>query len=268
MSRSLPPTAGSQRRVRPSLYRPVTGAYPPLWGPIGRSIGAVVFDLFFTLINPLGRDFAGESEYSLLGMTREDFEARYTADYETWGRGKIRDPRRIMARTLRGLGFSQDRIVRAAEARMERIRRAIYGIEEKKLRLLGELREGGYKTALVSNADAMDIRYWQGSALSRAFDETIFSCEVGLLKPDPRIFTLAAEKLRVETGACLYVGDGGHRELTGARAAGMFPILTTEYITHTWPEKIEALRQDADRVIQTLDEIRAPQGVSGPRGGR
>jgi putative hydrolase of the HAD superfamily len=216
----------------------------------------VVFDLFFTLVNPLRRDFAEESEYSLLGIDREDFEARYTADYETWGRGKIRDPNRIMALTLQGLGFSQDRIGQAAEARMERIRRAIYGIEEKKLLLLRELREGGYKTALISNADVMDIRYWQGSALSRAFDKTIFSCEAGLLKPDPRIFVLAAEKLRVEAGTCLYVGDGGHRELTGARAAGMFPVLTTEYITHTWPEKIETLRQDADRVIQNLDEIR------------
>ncbi|MDR0589100.1 MAG: HAD hydrolase-like protein [Spirochaetaceae bacterium] len=215
-----------------------------------------MFDLFFTLINPLDRDAAEESEYSVLGMDREDFEARYTADYGTWGRGKLRDPGQIMARTLRGLGFPRDRIHRAAEARMERIRRAIYGVEEKKLLLLRELRKWGYKTALVSNADVMDIRYWPGSALSLAFDEIIFSCEEGLLKPDPRIFALAAEKLRVESGACLYVGDGGHRELTGARAVGMIPVLTTEYIRRAWPEKIGTLRKDADRVIQNLDEIR------------
>jgi putative hydrolase of the HAD superfamily len=226
---------------------------PPETSP---AIGAVVFDLFFTLINPLDRELAGESEYTVLGMDREDFEARYTADYEIWGRGKLRDPGQIMARTLRGLGFSQDRIRRAAEARMERIRRAIYGVEEKNLTLLRDLREGGYKTALISNADVMDIRHWQGSALSRAFDGVLFSCEEGLLKPDPRIFALAAEKLGVESGACLYVGDGGHRELAGARTAGMIPVLTTEYIRHTWPEKIGALRNDADRVIQNLDEIR------------
>jgi putative hydrolase of the HAD superfamily len=219
-------------------------------------IGAVVFDLFFTLINPLAGNRAEESEYAVLGMDWKDFEARYTANYEAWGRGKLRDPVQIMARTLRGLGFPQDRLRRAAEARMERIRRAIYGIDERKLTLLRDLRAGGCKTALISNADVMDIRYWQGSALSLAFDATIFSCEEGLLKPDPRIFALAAEKLRLKSGACLYVGDGGHRELTGARASGMIPILTTEYISHTWPEKIEALRKDADRVIQDLDEVR------------
>ncbi|MFP3090555.1 HAD-IA family hydrolase [Treponema sp. TIM-1] len=230
---------------------------PPETPFLGRGpLGAVVFDLFFTLINPLDQRVAGESEYAVLGMDREDFEARYTADYETWGRGKLRDPVQIMTRTLRGLGVSPDRICRAAEARMERIRRAIYGIEEKNLTLLRELREGGYKIALVSNADVMDIRYWPGSALSRAFDQIIFSCEEGLLKPDPRIFALAAEKLRLESRACLYVGDGGHRELTGARAAGMIPVLTTEYISRIWPEKIEALGKDADRVIQSLDEIR------------
>jgi putative hydrolase of the HAD superfamily len=230
---------------------------PPETHPDGwRHLKAVVFDLFFTLINPLDGEFAGESEYVLLGMDREDFEKRYTADYEIWGRGKIRDPGLIMAYTLRGLGFSQARIEQAAEARMERIRRAIHGVAEKNLRLLGELRERGYKTALVSNADVMDIRYWPGSALSRSFDGTVFSCETGLLKPDPRIFALAAETLRVESGACLYVGDGGHRELSGARTAGMLPVLTTEYIRLTWPQKIETLRKDADRVIQTLEEIR------------
>ncbi|MDR2629835.1 MAG: HAD-IA family hydrolase [Spirochaetaceae bacterium] len=243
---------------------------PPETPPAGSGpIEAVVFDLFFTLINPLGRDPEEANEYSILGMDREDFEARYTEDYETWGRGKLRDPGQIMTLTLRGLGFSPEKIRRAAEARMERIRRAIYGIEEKNLTLLRDLREEGYKTALVSNADVMDIRYWQGSALSRAFDVILFSCEEGLLKPDPRIFTLAAEKLRVESGTCLYVGDGGHQELTGARTAGMIPVLTTEYISRTWPEKIQTLRKDADQVIQSLDEIRrlVPYGPSPVRYG-
>ncbi|MDR2785961.1 MAG: hypothetical protein LBB83_08610 [Treponema sp.] len=67
---------------------------------------------------------------------------------------------------------------------------------------------------------------------------------------------MAAEKLGVESGARLYVGDRGHRELAVALAAGMIPVLTTEYIRRTWPEKIGALRNDTDRVIQNPDEIR------------
>ena len=223
--------------------------------PGRRPIRAVVFDLFFTLINPLDPALIGESEYTLLGMDRGDFEARYFSGYEEWGTGKIRDPLEIIARVLRGLEFSEETLRRAAEARMERIRRAFDRLEERHLALLRRLREGGYRTALVSNADVMDTRYWQESALASAFDETFFSWERGILKPDPRIFTLAAEKLTVKPAECIYLGDGGHRELEGARAAGMIPVLTTEYIAALWPERIEALRRDAVRVIGTLEEI-------------
>jgi putative hydrolase of the HAD superfamily len=215
----------------------------------------VVFDLFFTLINPLDPALIGESEYTLLGMDRGDFEGRYFAGYEEWGSGKIRDPLEIIARVLQGLEFSGETLRRVAEARMERIRRAFDRVEERHLALLRRLREGGYRTALVSNADVMDTRYWQESALASSFDETLFSWKLGLVKPDPRIFTLAAEKLKVKPAECLYLGDGGHRELEGARAAGMIPVLTTEYITALWPERIETLRRDAVRVIGALEEI-------------
>jgi putative hydrolase of the HAD superfamily len=114
----------------------------------------------------------------------------------------------------------------------------------------------------------MDTRYWRESALASSFDAVLFSWELGLLKPDPRIFALAAEKLTVRPGECLYLGDGGHRELEGARAAGMVPVLTTEYIAGLWPERIETLRQDAVRVIGALEEIEEmlQEGDPGPGG--
>ena len=38
----------------------------------------------------------------------------------------------------------------------------------------------------------------------------IFSCEIGLLKPDPEIYLDMARRLAVDPAACLYVGDGPH----------------------------------------------------------
>ena len=54
---------------------------------------------------------------------------------------------------------------------------------------------------------------------------TVFSCTVGIRKPDPRLYRIAITKLRVEADRCLYVGDGGHDELGGAARAGMTAIL-------------------------------------------
>jgi len=44
-------------------------------------------------------------------------------------------------------------------------------------------------------------------------------------KPNPRIYHLALERLKVKPQDCLYVGDGSNRELTGARKVGMHPVL-------------------------------------------
>ena len=39
-------------------------------------------------------------------------------------------------------------------------------------------------------------------------DEPVFSCVVGLCKPDPRIYRLALERLSVQAEESLFVGDG------------------------------------------------------------
>lgn len=52
----------------------------------------------------------------------------------------------------------------------------------------------------------------------------IASGELGVTKPDPRIFHAAAAALGVESGACAYVGDRVRTDAVGAYAAGMLGI--------------------------------------------
>jgi putative hydrolase of the HAD superfamily len=215
----------------------------------------VLFDLFYTLINPLAPAYMGENEYEVLGMSRGDFEYRNTAGYGIWAGGGVRDPVELVRRILAGLDFPEEQIRAAARARLERIRGSLFGVEEKNLRVLAKLREGGIKTALVSNADVIDTRYWQGSPLAACFDATVFSCDAGILKPDPRIYRLALEEIGLPASACLYVGDGGHEELKGAKEAGLSTALTVEYIRNLWPEKIPALSRRADLIIHNLEDI-------------
>jgi putative hydrolase of the HAD superfamily len=215
----------------------------------------ILFDLFYTLINPLDPAYMGENEYAVLGISRSDFESRNTEGYEIWAGGSVRDPVELVRRILADFDFSEDRIRAAARARMERIRGALFGVEAKNLELLAKLRERGIKTALVSNADVIDTRYWKGSPLAACFDATVFSCDAGILKPDPRIYRLALEGIGLPASACLYVGDGGHDELRGAKEAGLATALTVEYIRRLWPEKIPALSRQADMVIHNLGEI-------------
>jgi putative hydrolase of the HAD superfamily len=216
---------------------------------------AVFFDLFYTLINPLDPKFSGESEYKLLGMTREEFESFNALHYEVWAAGSVMDPYEEIELMLRGQGFSKEQLHRAARARMERIRRGLFGVDPEHIALLERLRSSGVKTALISNADCMDIWNWDKSPLRAYFDEAVFSCQAGILKPDPLIYKIALERLKLEAGDCLFAGDGGHDELKGAKAAGLHTALTIEYIKDLWPEKIPRLKAGADYTVEKLSLI-------------
>jgi putative hydrolase of the HAD superfamily len=222
---------------------------------------SVIFDLFFTLIDPMTEEYCRESEYTVLGMARSEFERRNGIDYDIRASGQIRDPYEMVRHILRGLPIDEALLRRATDARLERTRRAIWEVAEKNLAVLRRLRERGFKTCLISNADVVDVRHWEGSPLSGAFDQALFSYHEGLLKPDPRIFRRALERLGTEGRHCYYVGDGGHEELRGAREAGMRTILTTEYSSRIWPERIPALRRDADYEVGKLEQILAIIGA-------
>jgi putative hydrolase of the HAD superfamily len=56
-------------------------------------------------------------------------------------------------------------------------------------------------------------------------DAAVFSCVERTRKPDPRLFRKVAADLGIEPARCLYVGDGGGNELTGASGVGMRAVL-------------------------------------------
>jgi putative hydrolase of the HAD superfamily len=86
-------------------------------------------------------------------------------------------------------------------------------------------------------------------------DVPVFSCEVKIKKPDPRIYRLACKRLRLAPEACLYVGDGIDRELTGAKQVGLSPVLVLTSLVDAY----DAQRLDVDvwqgRIVQSLDAI-------------
>ena len=86
---------------------------------------------------------------------------------------------------------------------------------------LTRLRKSGYTVGLLSNCSADVPLVWQETPFAPLLESPVFSCSVGLKKPDPRIYAAACRELDVEPADCLYVGDGSDRELTGALEAGM-----------------------------------------------
>lgn len=68
-----------------------------------------------------------------------------------------------------------------------------------------------YKVSILSNLGSNRVLQYFTEAQIDMFDDIVLSYEVGLYKPDKRIYILAAKRLNVEPNECLIVDDNpGH----------------------------------------------------------
>jgi epoxide hydrolase-like predicted phosphatase len=84
-----------------------------------------------------------------------------------------------------------------------------------------EIRASPLLTGLVSNS--WSTAHYDRRLLAELFDAVVISAEVGMHKPEPEIYLLAAERLRVEPGECVFVDDL-KENCEGAEAVGMTAI--------------------------------------------
>lgn len=86
-----------------------------------------------------------------------------------------------------------------------------------------------YKIGLLSNISSNWIRdSFLNAEETALFDDMVFSYQVGTVKPDPRIFEVAAQNLGVDFSECVFVDDGiGNCE--GAKRVGMHTVLYQDY---------------------------------------
>jgi putative hydrolase of the HAD superfamily len=92
---------------------------------------------------------------------------------------------------------------------------------EPMLEAVRRTREAGVPTGLISNSWVMEHYTDEIRAL---FDEVVISAEVGLHKPQPEIYLLAAERLGVAPQDCVFVDDL-RENCAGAEAVGMTAVL-------------------------------------------
>jgi epoxide hydrolase-like predicted phosphatase len=80
----------------------------------------------------------------------------------------------------------------------------------------------GVKTGLISNS--WSTSHYDRDLLEELFDTAVISAEVGLHKPQPEIYRLAAERIIEPPEKCVFVDDL-RENCAGAEAVGMTAIL-------------------------------------------
>jgi putative hydrolase of the HAD superfamily len=108
-----------------------------------------------------------------------------------------------------------------------------------------------YRLGLLTNGPAeMQREKIEALKIESLFDAIVVSGEVGLYKPDVRIFQYLLKQLRVSPPQILYVGDSYVMDVVGAKDAGMFMA---------WVKREPAMNSGQlvpDFTLQGLEELR------------
>jgi len=190
---------------------------------------AVIFDLFGTLV-----DNFTVTEYqrvlaemsAVLKVKPEEFSKLWRDTFYLRTNGTHhthQDSIRYICREI-GAAVTEEQVERTAAIRLD------YTIKTLKPRkeavpVIKRLKAMGHKVGLISDCSPETPTAWPVTPFHGIFDVTVFSCVAGVKKPDPKIYKIATDSLKVRPQDCLYIGDGSSTELTGAKQAGMTPVL-------------------------------------------
>lgn len=114
-----------------------------------------------------------------------------------------------------------------------------------------ELRAAGVQLGILSDWGSNLLPIIEGLGLASDLAFVIASGAVGLSKPDPAFFRLAATRAGVPPGEALMVGDSYRADVEGARSAGMDAILIRR---EEWRDRREAPPRGV-AVISSLAEL-------------
>jgi putative hydrolase of the HAD superfamily len=90
---------------------------------------------------------------------------------------------------------------------------------------LREARSRGLRVGIISNWDERLRPLLDEIGLALYFDSMTISCEIGVEKPDPRIFQAALHAAGVPVKQTVHVGDSDTADVRGAEAVGMTAVL-------------------------------------------
>ena len=163
------------------------------------------------------------------------------------------DQAELFRQSLSGIGFDlPDDVIEHIVALDHSAYSNSITVEPEVLAALDELRRARYRMGLVSNIslrpDLMRADL-ERMGLAKYLDAMVFSSEVGLRKPDPRIFQEALDRLGIEPQETVFVGDRLYDDVSGAQAVGMRAVLTRQFRQEDDPDYAP------DAVISHLSEL-------------
>lgn len=186
---------------------------------------AVLFDFFGTLTLPVRRGRHHAAVANLLNCPPDTLVEVLDRSFYLRASGALGDAVSTLRWVCERAGgrVSTAGLRAACSARVAAVR-ADTRLRPEAVPVLRALRQRGARTGLISDCTHELPSFLPELPIAPLLDARILSVQLGCCKPDPAIYHAACRALGVAPADCLYVGDGGSQELTGALRAGMTAV--------------------------------------------
>jgi putative hydrolase of the HAD superfamily len=239
----------------------------------GKRIDAITFDFWWTLF----KDADGRADTSVQKLrldfiidiarlygrkvdtqdARDAFEAARQFFEENHKEGRFISPVTITRRLFSDLDIE----LAPHEARIVSERLSQLGIYARLILIEGGdelirfLKNRGVRIGLISDTVMTKGRHlvWhlRKHKIISFFDYLVFSDEIGVVKPNNIVFSIAAEKLGAQPENCLHIGDFPWSDIEGAKRSGFFAV----QFTGGFGPEAENIHPDADFVAKSFKEV-------------
>jgi putative hydrolase of the HAD superfamily len=119
-----------------------------------------------------------------------------------------------------------------------------------------EQRIPGVRFGIITNGDlAFQTAKLEALGIEQRFAHLITSGELGVAKPDPRIFEIAAERFGLRPEECVYIGDRLGTDAIGAAKAGMTGVWLDRGRVAAQPADVAEARRLGVPVLNGLGEL-------------
>ena len=201
------------------------------FGPV-EPIGGVVFDFYGTLVEEKSDEIRSDQEiFRSYGYELSETMRRYWIDpvtsldhvevssdratYSKW-------QRELWRQSLRECGIADNDLESLVDHAVSRSRKREFSAISDTIETLRTIRNAGIRTAVCSNwgwdlTDAVEA-----CGLTGLFEVIVSSAQAGYRKPHGGIFNTVLERLGLEAGEVLFVGDTWSADIAGALSAGLW----------------------------------------------
>ena len=221
-------------------------------------IKAVIFDMFETLIthfeSPL---YMGKQISNDIGIDEQKFREIWDTSDEDRTLGK-RSLEEVIEEILKvNHCYSPQLFEKIITKRKMSKRECFEHIHQEIMPLFKTLKAMNIKIGLITNCYFEESEVIKNSVFFEYFDSVCMSCEIGVKKPDTRIFEKCMRDLDVAAKECLYVGDGGSFELETAKSLGMYPLQAAWYLKDgvNQPAKRKKEFKHAESPLEVISEF-------------